>query len=40
MSAVRARARRLLRGFTLLEVLISIAILAFITSLLFGLFPR
>jgi general secretion pathway protein J len=33
-----ARRKRLPRGFTLLEVLISIAILAFITSLLFGAF--
>ena len=38
MSALRTRQRLLLRGFTLLEVLISIAILAFITSLLFGAF--
>jgi general secretion pathway protein J len=35
---MKARRRIRSRGFTLLEVLISIAILAFITSLLFGAF--
>ena len=35
---LRTRIRRKLRGFTLLEVLISIAILALITSLLYGAF--
>jgi general secretion pathway protein J len=35
---MKARARRYVRGFTLVEVLISIAILAAITALLFGAF--